>query len=201
MAYPTIISFYTNDWEYPQHAARLKQECIELGLEYIIQELPSTGYLQNCQKKPCFIRETIQKLKCPVLWVDVDASIYKLPEYFVGLDADASFKSLILQRDRSWHVGTMWFNYTENTIDMLNLWCIRVESYNSHVKLTGDHSDESAINELYSSGLINAKIVDMPKEYFYVDEITGFKDDAVIFHRISHSESKAIQAKQIGVYL
>lgn len=24
---PLIVSFYTNDWEYPIHAARLKREC------------------------------------------------------------------------------------------------------------------------------------------------------------------------------
>ena len=159
MTYPTIISFYTTDWEYPQHAERLKRECDHLGLSHIIREYPSSGYLQNCQKKPYFIREVINEIKSPVLWIDVDASIYKLPDHFVNLDADVSLKSMILPRDRSWHVGTMWFNYTQNTLDLLDLWCNKVTSYNSHIKLTGDHSDESALNELYKENKIKANIV------------------------------------------
>lgn len=202
MTYPTIISFYTNDWEYPSHAQRLKQECNALGLSSIITELPSVGYLQNCQKKPFFIRDTIHQLKSPVLWIDVDASIYRLPDFFYNLDADVSLKKKLRPHiGREWHVGTMWFNYTSNTLSLLDLWCEKVLTYNSHIQLSGDHSDESAINELYFNNMFQAKIVDMPLQYFYVDELTGWSSDAVIFHRISKGESKLEQSKLIGIPL
>jgi hypothetical protein len=199
--YPTVISFYTNDWEYPAHAKRLEQECKNLNLNFIIEELPSYGYLQNCQQKPFFIRERLHQLKSPVLWIDVDASIFKTPDFFVNLNADISLKSQILKRtDREWHVGTMWFNYTESTIKLLDQWCSMVESYNSKVKLTGDHSDESALNSVLNENS-TIKIEPLPAEYFYIDIVTGHKKDAVILHRISNSESKKQQSKQLGVWL
>jgi hypothetical protein len=48
-----IVSFYTNDWEYPAHAERLRKECDALKLEHHIKEMPSAGgYLQNTCIKP-----------------------------------------------------------------------------------------------------------------------------------------------------
>ena len=38
--YPLIISFYTDDWTYPQHADRLRGECDRLGLAHHIERRP-----------------------------------------------------------------------------------------------------------------------------------------------------------------
>jgi hypothetical protein len=204
MIEPTILSFYTNDWEYPKHAVRLKSECDFFGLESIIEELPSTGYLQNCQKKPFYIRDKIKEIKKSVLWIDVDGSILKTPEHFLKLDetVDISLKSQILNRpDRKWHVGTVWLNYSEKNLNFLDMWCDVVTSYNSENKLIGDHSDESALNFLLDDNSLNLKIDCMPKEYYYIDMITGFHEDAVIYHRISGGESKREQSRKLGVWL
>ncbi len=183
---PLIVSFYTNDWEYPIHAARLKRECTALGLDYHIECLPTTGsYLKNTCMKPSFIRKCLDFGR-PILWVDVDGSILKVPEFFDGLDADFAARRMVATRQRTWHVGTMFFNPTSETVRFLDAW----------IEKTGECSDESSLEAAFrESGqyLITSNI---PAEYFEL-ALGCYKptDKTVIFHRISTSESKRSQKK------
>ena len=189
---PVVISFYTNDWEYPQHAIRLTSECLKLNLKYVIKERPSKGgYLENTCQKPFFIRECLRSLNAPVLWVDVDASIYKRPIFFDGLDADVSLKHKDPKKyRRKYHVGTMWFNNTPMAYRLLDLWCERV----------GSLSDESTLEDIYSEiESEGCRIVDMPVEYHEIQK-RDFRilADTVIMHRLSKGESKKKQRARFG---
>ena len=65
--HPLIISFYTDDWTYPQHADRLRGECDRLGLAHHIERRPSAGgYLENTCQKPTFILECLQRYGRPL---------------------------------------------------------------------------------------------------------------------------------------
>lgn len=181
---PLIVSFYTRDWEYPQHAKRLKAECEQLGLEYCIEERPSRkGYLENTCIKPTFISEMLYEHRRPILWIDVDASIYKRPDFFWDLTADFAAKRMAATRKRTWHVGTMWFNFTRDTIEFVDRW----------VKVTGEISDESALEATWQDfGWLNA--VDIPPTYFQIEkELTVPPSSVVIMHRLSNSPSKRQQ--------
>jgi hypothetical protein len=184
--FPTVISFYTDDWEYPDHAERLKKECDSLGLHHRIERLESQGgYLQNCSMKPDYIFKCLTEEKRPVLWIDVDASILNLPEYFVDLNADISAKRMPLHRNRTWHVGTLWVNYNQTALDYVKKWS----------DIPKEWSDELNFNLLYNStpGIV---IVDMPATYFRLTKPGKSQDpNTVILHRSSDGPSKKIQLK------
>lgn len=181
---PILISFFTNDWQYPQHGERLKGECRNLGIQYDIQELPSAGgYLQNTCMKPQFILEMLKKHKQPVLWVDVDASIYATPDFFNDLEVDFSGRPKVgRQADgRKWHVGTMWFNYTPKTLIFLERW----------VELSNKVSDELALHELWGE-FQDITYVEMPESYHRIMNVDSSRG-VVISHRISSGRSKKLQ--------
>lgn len=175
----TLISFYTKDWQYPQHAKRLAAECEALGMPCVIEELPSTGsYLKNTCMKPQFILDKLQELKSPVLWVDVDGSIYKCVEM---VNCDFAARRMSPERNRTWHVGTMCFNYTPNMLKFLERW----------IENTGNLSDESALEKTWQQFGATIDTVDLPPEYFYIEQ-RGKRPPTgtVIMHRISSSAMK-----------
>lgn len=185
---PLLISFYTKDWEYPQHARRLRTECNGLQIEHDIRELKSTGsYLKNTCMKPEFILLMLMEHKRPVLWVDVDASVYKnLHELgaLARLGFDFAARPITNQkRTRKWHVGTMWFNPTVATLVFLKAWITRC----------GDMTDESALEQCWQKGEMAAlKTHELGTEYFQILRHANTRPpiQTVIAHRISTGASK-----------
>jgi len=182
-----LISYYTENWAYPAHAHRLKQECKALKIRHRIEALQDTGsYLKNCCYKPRYILECLREEKAPVLWVDVDASILAYPEYFdTGLDYDMQAKRMKEPRKRTWHVGTIWFNYNPTVMQFLTKWA----------ENTGACSDESSLEQTWREMPIKAR--DIPDDYF---GITGDRPFGVICHRISDSLSKKRESKFFDRY-
>ena len=178
---PLVVSFYTDDWDYPAHAERFRFECHNLKLRHRVDRLDSAGgYLQNCRMKPFFIRECLKEEKAPILWVDVDGSILRKPVWFDGLDADFAARLMPDHRARTWHVGTMWFNYTPKALAFIDKWC----------ELTGELSDESALDDAWNCGA-DIESVNIPDPYFRIcNGFTVPKSDTVILHRLSKSPSK-----------
>jgi hypothetical protein len=77
---PTVISFFTDNWDYPKHAANLIEDCNRLGLSCVIERRDSTNsYVGNCNIKPFFILEKLEELKSPVVWMDADGTISSWP--------------------------------------------------------------------------------------------------------------------------
>lgn len=177
----TLISFYTKDWEYPQHAKRLAAECEQVGIPHVIEELPSTGsYLKNTCMKPQFILDKLNELKSPVLWVDVDASIYK--QFTHPIDGvDFAAKKMAEHRKRTWHVGTMWFDYNPAVLSFIEAWILN----------TGGLSDESSLEKTWKELGHMITATDLPEEYFHIEK-RGLNTprNAVIMHRISSGLSK-----------
>ena len=186
--YPLIVSFFTDDWEYPKHAARLHAECDALRLDHRIERLESAGsYLANTCLKPRFIRNCLQAGR-PVLWIDVDGSIIKRPDFFIGSERDYDFQAKRItskERTRMWHVGTMWFNPTPATFAFVDEWVAR----------TGDMTDESALERTWRSREWNLRTREIPSTYFEIPYNRKPSPDCVIYHRISSSESKKQQIK------
>jgi hypothetical protein len=184
--YPTIISFYTNTWEYPSHATRLINECKELGLSYHIKELPDTGeWIGNTRLKAQFIYNTLIELKSPILWIDVDGSIYKKPE-LLKLPTEYDFMGRHQRTGprRTWHVGTMFFNYNDRTIKLTRLW------HDAVLANTGtDEASFEAIWVKYAPHL-NITSNELPIEYFNIIDGNVPISNSVISHRLSKAPSK-----------
>ncbi len=166
-----------------------------------IDELKSTGsYLRNTCLKPKFILDCLKQIESPVLWVDVDASLLGKPETpikknyidvfdwyeiksveFLGELPDFAARPMSPDRDRTWHVGTMWFNYTPAMIEFLEKW----------IANTGNLSDESALEKTWQDDGWMLDTLDLPKEYFYIERKgQPVPSGTVIMHRISDSEMK-----------
>jgi hypothetical protein len=120
----TVVSFYTTDWKYPEYAQNLVDDCKRLGLEYVIESKDSTNtYVGNCNLKPFFIRDKLQELKRPVLWMDVDGSILRVPPGLAqNLDADIVAYQNQRFLDRN-YVCTLLFNYTPAVLNFVDMWC------------------------------------------------------------------------------
>lgn len=190
MDYPILISFYTDDWCYPEHAARLTEECKRLGLDHHIERRESAGgYLENTCQKPTFIRECLDRLDRPVLWIDVDGSIINRPDYFREPGWDFQARKMPPSRPRTWHVGTMYWAPT--ALPFVREWEAR----------TGDMSDESSLEQTWAELGHTLRARDIPETYF---EIPSWRRPmsrgCVIFHRLSDWKGKRMQASRFNEY-
>lgn len=188
-----VVSFYTHDWQYPTHANRLQQECESLGLDYRIEEHQSRGgYIENSCIKPFFLRKCLREECRPILWIDVDGSIFKPPIFFLddGFDFQAR-KMNPEQRKRIWHVGTIYLNPTPATMAFVDAWCER----------TGDMTDESALDQTWKSREWNLRTRDIPPEYFFIAKSErNIPPNTVIAHRLSNGASKRKQTPIFNRY-
>lgn len=186
---PLIVSYYTNDWEYPEHAKRLRSECVALGLEHFIIEVESkNSYIKNCCLKPFFIRNCLNTFDRPVLWVDVDGSILKKPDFFLDTNWDFQARRMGPDRKRMYHVGTIWVNYTPQALRFVDAWCER----------TGDMTDESSLDQTLKSQVWDLRHRDIPPEYFVINRKPDPK--TVILHRLSSGESKKNEYDKFVLY-
>jgi len=183
MPTPLIISFFTDDWEYPQHAARFKAECDALGLKYFVERKESTkDYIKNTGIKPFYIRECVQQFRRPVCWIDIDAMILKkIVVEMQDFDfAACKYSNRRLQRE--WAVATLCFNHTPNALKFLDLWCEN--------SLRG--TDEASFDTTWHMLRKEMKVFALPNTYNFVrwSLTLQIPEDTVICHQLSKSEDK-----------
>lgn len=187
-----IVSFFTRDWTYPDHAKRLAKECEKLKLRYRIDELQSTNsYLRNCCLKPAFIQQCLLDERGPVLWIDVDGSIFAKPDFFRD-DDPYDFQARRINspvRKRNWHVGTMWWNYTAESMAFIDRW----------VANTGESTDESALEFTWRQPH-NLRTRNIPKSYFEILRDDRAPVRTVIGHRLSGSDFKRAEYRDAEIY-
>jgi hypothetical protein len=182
----TVVSFFTQEWEYPEHAARLREECRAFRLPCRIRELPSTGeYLANTRLKPSFVLDCLVTMQTPVLWLDADASLLKLPTAVTG-HYDFMAHPMAASRDRMWHVGVLFFNFTPASVDLCRRWV-------DHTRKGSDEAGmELAWRSAMSETLWHGTWGGLPDTYY--DVLNGAHktpyDDTVVAHRLSRSASK-----------
>lgn len=184
MANFTVISYHTPDWHYPEFAEKLQRDCVRLGLDYHIESRGSNRtYVDNCNIKPFFIRETIKKLARPVLWIDVDASINQIPAELetITRDFDVSGNRNVKSPDRV-YVNSIWFNYTPASLVLIDRWCEYVV----------DSIDDGAFNKALAELKSEIRFFELPEKCHrilrrYDSEVPG---DSYFVHRLSNSDLK-----------
>ena len=190
--YPLIVSFYTDDWLYPTHARQLRAECNRLGLDSHIERRPSAGgYLENTCQKPTFLLECLERFQRPVLWIDVDGSIRRLPDHFRERGWDMQARRMPPVRPRTWHVGTMYWEPTDVALAFIRRW----------IELTGDMSDESSLEQAWQEQGHTLKARDIPSTYFEIPTPRRpMTRECVIFHRLSSGASKRQQTARFNAH-
>lgn len=188
MTLPLVVSFYTQDWFYPHHARRLIAECESLDLEFHVEQRASAGgYLENTCQKPTFIRECLERFERPILWIDVDGSIVKRPDYFIGGEWDFQARRMPPTRPRTWHVGTMY--WSPSALPFVREW----------ERLTGDMSDESSLEQAWRLQGHTLRARDIPQTYFEIPKRgESPTPECVIFHRLSDGASKREQSQRFN---
>jgi hypothetical protein len=186
-----IISFYTNDWEYPEHATRLKNECKSFKLpNYIIEQKSTTDYIKNTAIKPFFIKDALLKFRRPVVWIDVDALLLKPIDIdFADYDLVAC-KHTTPSLNREWAVSTLGFNFTKESIAFLTEWC----------NLTTSGTDESSFELAWQKMKDTVKVLSLPNKYTFVKWSNKLvvPEDTIVCHQLSKFEDK-MRRKNKGI--
>ena len=91
------------------------------------------------------------------------------------------------RRIRIWHVGTMYFNYTDPAVNFLTFWTGELEKYRG--------SDEGALDAIWKSNpdiVGTLSVGELPAEYFEMLRGEGAvpSNSTVICHRASKDDSK-----------
>lgn len=90
-AVPIVVSLYGGDPSYYAAAERLSEDCAALGLDHDIVEIPDaagTDWLQLCRRKISFYIEMQRKHRRPILWLDVDSRLTRLPPVLQNANCD-----------------------------------------------------------------------------------------------------------------
>ncbi len=76
-----VISFFSDidgKTYYSDHAKRLNQQLVSLGIPHDIRKKESLGsYQKNCLSKPQFIYQLLIEKQKPIIWLDIDSDVRK----------------------------------------------------------------------------------------------------------------------------
>lgn len=165
---PIITSFYTPNGNFPALAARLGESCKALELPHLIHPLGDAGdWLKSNNLKPKVILSAVLKFRQPVLYVDADCEIIRIPRIPEGTD----FAILNWKADKELserfgydpdHLissgGVIYFAYTAPSIELLVRWCDAMETDPQGV-------DDQILNVVYEINKIPMRSWWMPKTY------------------------------------
>jgi len=130
---PTVIGFCAGDPSYYTAAALLRDDCLALDLEHDVVELSGAAgqsWLQICRRKSAFFLEMHQKHRRPILWLDVDSRLRRLPPALDGAACDVAgfLRGFRYVRDfdpvavpRFFAPFALYFNYTPRATAFLEL--------------------------------------------------------------------------------
>lgn len=174
-----VVSYYTNNWEYPQRAKKLREDCDTFDLRHDITELKDQGsWIENTRLKSQFVHEKLEEHKRPVLWIDGDSRILKSP---LGISKLADFAAVRARppTTKIFYAGTLFFNYTDAGRDFAQRW--------AECSIKG--SDHAALDKIWQEGF-DGLVHCLPYSYCQVEVRKDRTDDAVIVSGSSNAESK-----------
>ena len=167
------VSMFTADTPYEEEVKVLKASLDKFGLPYEIVGLRHQGsWEKNTQMKPQVLKSVMDKYKKDVIWIDADAEILAMPEFFYTVDCDISFHYLKQWNEKM--TGTMFFKNNTVSREVINRWTV----------LNSENNNPDAINfQAVMEGLQGVKIVDLPKEYIHIADNKYLQcDKPVIIH-------------------
>ena len=153
----TFYYDYDDSKYYESCANRLKNQIESSGGVLIIKNpLLSNSYNINCLNKPKIILETLLELKSPLIWIDADSNLNKLPTEFDILNSkDIGF--VLRNHDyKTPHAALIYFNFNENSLHFLNTWKNKSEKQIQNViDKKYDGGDHCMLIETYNELSLN----------------------------------------------
>ncbi len=206
---PLVVSFYTPTRPYSTSVKKLIKTCGQFGLDYFIPQLqPQASWVRTCAMKGPFVLRCMQRFRRPLLWVDADGFIAKRPDKLYNIKENYDFavraesgrptKTVSGRGQRSlspvwpddvtsrWmNTGTIWFNDTDASIELINRWAARCQ------EKPNDY-DQWALQDTWAE-LLHAgsdlQTLWLPREYCCITKMHQ-KTIPVIAHRLASAEMR-----------
>jgi len=166
---PVIVCYFTLDTPYAEEAKNLRLSCEKLGLEHRIVGVRARGSWEaNCAYKAKFVEEWWRSLGRPVLWVDADGIVLRVPDLLRGIAADFA-----VHRTLGWMFdsATVFFNQTPGAEALLVRWRERCEA---DPKTWDQVHLDAAWEDIAQSNPVET--LWLPREYTYIRDL---KDGAL----------------------
>ncbi len=199
--FPLVVSFYTENTYYQWEAHDLIASCEKWGLEHHVVGLPSRGsWEMNCAFKPFFLHETLQTMKRPLFWVDVDAVFLRQPSYLPIFTADIAVRmntELDPTHDSYLLSGSLFVNYSQGAEKVIRLWaqeCLRVLSDKER---TEEFWDQIALRDTLLCKPEGVVLGALPASYTKV-EGRPFDEEHILDGVIQHSQASRRYKKSIN---
>lgn len=86
----TVVSFFTNESYYKDAAELLRRDCIDLQVDCDISPRSTSGvnWIDACRGKIPFLLEMHRKHRRPILWLDVDSRLTRMPPALQNANCD-----------------------------------------------------------------------------------------------------------------
>ena len=170
-----FCSYYTLDG-YMDDARNLRLSLEELQIAYHFKSINSKGsWLENVKYKPKFILEMLEEHRCPIVWIDADAIVRKVPITLFHL-ANTHVDFAAHWRDESQLLsGTLFFNDTQHSRRLLADW----------VRLTlefKDWTDQATLQHAVEVDSPYLKVERLPASYCQIFDTMAHNGDPIIEH-------------------
>ena len=175
-----VIAYHTDHPVYNEHAIRLVESLVRLGIPYEIEKIEDRGsWVLNCGYKPQFIQKHILMGDCPVVYVDIDAVFHSVPEFTGHVGAH-------LFRGKEILSGTLYFDSSMEARKVLSDWIL------------AQAQDPLAWDQKNLQKVLG-DFVNLPASYCKIfDKMPGVQP--VIEHFQASRKVKRSQRKMIGKY-
>ncbi len=161
-----LISFYTKNTIYEKEIEDLSASCKALQIDHYIEEREDLGcWEKNCNQKPLFIYECLQRFNEPLLWVDADGiALQKLNLSLPGCDLGLYFNNFKTKHARN---ATIYAAPTQKAKEFMLLWYQTVQELNTRPR-KNLLPDQPVMISLIRKRQIPLKIGKLPLEYMQI---------------------------------
>ncbi|WP_409563188.1 hypothetical protein [Hyphomicrobium sp. MC8b] len=121
-----VVSFYTENNEYADHAKRLKHSLTKKNIDHELFATRDNGCWESvCARKAKFVRDRWHSSEVPIVWLDADATVERFPDIFQILDVDFA-----IHKWNGWQFagGTIYFGKTASAEELIDRWVSRCEA-------------------------------------------------------------------------
>lgn len=156
-----VVAYFTKDTPYEKEIIGLKESLDKLNIPYDIKEISNLGsWNLNCNYKPIFIKNMLEKYKKRIIYVDADARFRNYPD-IVNKFEDKYEIGVHFLNGVQLCAGTIFFNYKDSSFEILNKWIEKIKIINNH-----KHADQFPLELILKKS--NYNIFKLPYEYYYI---------------------------------
>ena len=127
-----IISYATRGNYEKELATHLMPSLKKFNVLYDIDIIKESNWHDATHYKATFIKQKLEQHKQPLVFLDVDAELYKYPKLFDNIPSEYDMSVHYLDLDMQWRMkpgskktalsGTLYFNYNDKVLKFVDEW-------------------------------------------------------------------------------